>query len=370
MNKPANIIQINGRRYDSQTGQLVQTGQSGGVAASVDEVVGHKPSKATVLLAPKLQATKPIKPLSASKLMDMKAPKRRLHAVAKAAVVHSPQTSHTLMRHVVKKPGKSLILRHPAHGHTSNLVAKASLAVVSKKSVAVVPPERLARAKQIPKSTKISRFALHGATVLQSPFSAVNDDVSMVSATTAKPLDIFEQALQRATSHQQPAVVPQKHKYSKRRTFLSSRAVSLSAATLSVLLLASFIGFENRTNLTLRMAASKAGFSASLPGYKPAGFSVGRVNYSPGSVAINFHSNSDRRAFAISEKPSAWDSTTLRDNFVTQADQQYQTVSVGGRTVYMYGHNNAAWVNGGMLYQVTSDGSLSNRQLSDLAASL
>jgi hypothetical protein len=377
--KPANSIEINGKRYDAQTGQPLMAAHTaaGGV---VDGIKHQKHTKSSSQVALKgavvatHKQTMPIVPLSTTKLMDMKAPKRSPRNAAKAAASHSPQTAHTLMRHSVKKPTASLKRQHPAQSSTDKLLVKPDFAVGIKSSAQSVPAERQARAKQIAKSVSISRFsknksANRAATnhTYQPPKSAAAA-VAQAPAITSRPLDIFEQALQRATSHEQPKV--KQPKRSRHHQVFSKRIVSLAATSLSVLLLIAFIGFENRGNVILHVAAQKAGFSANMPGYRPSGFSLGRFNYSAGDVAINFHSNSDQRSFAIIEKPSDWDSATLRDNYVASADSQYQTTEVGGQTIYLYGNNAATWVNGGIWYQVQTNGALSDEQLTKLAGSL
>ena len=360
VNKSANSIEINGKRYDAQTGKPFIR------AHSVDGVIGSH--KTTVpIAAPTVRIPKPLTPLSAGKLMDMQPPKRAARSAASPAAGHKPQTSATLMRHVVHKPGKSLKRNHTAVGHIDAALAKPVLSVIpAKNSVASVPASRLARAERTKKHERVSRFSTHlvtsGAAIAQAVSSAVP------TAKELCPKDVFEQALEHATSHLQPPVNPVKHP--ARQKFLARKRVSAVATGLVLLLLAGGIGYFSRTNLALHMAANKAGFSATLPSYNPAGFRVGALKSSAGAVAIQYKSNSDQRAFAITEKPSNWDSSTLRDNFVSAADKQYQVIEVGGRTVYLYGQHNAAWVNGGIWYQVESNGALSDQQLSHLASSL
>lgn len=368
MSKSTNsTIEINGKRYDSQTGKPVSSRQQR--SGSVDGVMSKK-TKSTALATPRPRAVaQPIVPLSDTKLMDMQAPKRRARTAAQPTQSHQPQASHTLMRHVVKKPGKSLKRQHAAKGHTDAVVIKPQLAVAKKHSVSAVPAARLDRAKNIVQSSRIKRFVPHSAsTHLVSKATQPVTPAPKAVAAAKQPIDIFEQALQRATSHEQPAVIQSKHP--RRQAILSKRRVSVAATGVTVLALIAVVGFYNRHNLSLRMAASKAGFSASLPGYKPSGFSISKLNYSAGNVAINFKSHSDERAYAVTESPSDWDSATLRDNFVAPADSNFQTVNVAGRIVYLYGKNNAAWVNGGVWYQVKTDGSLSAQQVTDIAASL
>ncbi len=300
--------------------------------------------------------------------MDMQLPKRAARSAAQPAAGHKPQSSATLMRHVVSKPTHSLKRHQSAISHTDAVLAKPILSVANmKNSVGAIPIERLARAQKIPKHERVSRFASQISAHVLSPQRTINNS-ALAQINESRPSSLFEQALEHATSHLQPPVAPVKHP--ERQKFLAKKRVSAVATGLVLLLLVGSIGYYSRTNLAIHMAANKAGFSATLPAYHPAGFSVGTLKSSAGTVAIHYKSNSDQRAFAITEKPSTWDSSTLRDNFVSAADKQYQVIEVGGRTVYLYGQHNAAWVNGGIWYQVESNGALSDQQLSHLASSL
>lgn len=125
------------------------------------------------------------------------------------------------------------------------------------------------------------------------------------------------------------------------------------------------------SGLKLHMASAKAGFAASLPGNKPAGYHLGQLNSSAGVVAMNYKSNSDEdRKFSITQKTSSWDSNTLRDLYVQPADKDYSIVETNGLTVFIYGDNSATWVNNGVWYVVHGNGSLSDNQLLDIAKSL
>jgi hypothetical protein len=119
----------------------------------------------------------------------------------------------------------------------------------------------------------------------------------------------------------------------------------------------------------MRVAAARSGVHISLPGYKPSGFAVGKFTYSPGTVAFDFSSH-DNRAYNVTAKTSNWNSETLLDNFVATNNKDYQTLQAGGRTIYIYGNNNASWVNNGIWYQLTANGSLSTNQVLDLAQSI
>jgi hypothetical protein len=183
----------------------------------------------------------------------------------------------------------------------------------------------------------------------------------------ASSMDIFERALQAANSHLEPQHSPATH---KKRGKAAKRLLSFSAAGLAVLLIAGCIALQNQANLTIRYASVKSGVSAVLPSYHPAGYQPGKVSYSSGSVNIRYTNSSSGQGFALQQSNSNWNSQSLRDNFVAMQDKHYHTVETAGRTVFTYGDNNATWVNGGIWYNVTSNGSLTTNELLDLAKSI
>jgi hypothetical protein len=184
----------------------------------------------------------------------------------------------------------------------------------------------------------------------------------------AHSIDIFERALAEANSHIARPLTRRQTR--RRRQVIGSRALSIGAASLAVLLVVGFFGWQAKANLTMRYAAAKSGVAASLPGYKPSGFTAGKFTYSPGLVAVNYKNVHSGDNFAVIEKSSSWDSSALRDSFVASRSRTYQTIDAAGRTIYTYGNNNATWVAGGVWYQVNSNGSLSTNQLVQLALSM
>lgn len=147
--------------------------------------------------------------------------------------------------------------------------------------------------------------------------------------------------------------------------------MGMSALVVTTGLLLAFVAVQSTPKIKMKVASAKAGFAASLPGNSPAGFHLGEMQYGAGAVALSYKSNSDEtRKFNITQKTSSWDSTTLRDTVVAPADRDFRTVEDGGLTIYLYGQNNATWVDQGIWYQVQGNGSLSDRQLVDIAQSL
>ncbi len=340
--KNNNIIEINSKRYNATTGDLLEHAESTKPSHKKKSVEGvHRPTR-----------------------------------VAAQAPSHHPAPPKTLMRHVVKKPAAGSRPKLKAQGQVVTSPTKSPLSEITVNStVQHMDDKRLHHAKQVHKSQLISRF---GATVRPSTELATSGRAEATknhaaADATHKPAghhkshktrgDIFEQAIQNATSHKQPRLKHPRHSQVK-------RGVGIGGAVVLAIVALGAITAQNLPNAKLQMASAKAGFDASLPEYRPAGFSLGKLDYSEGAVATQFTSNSDDRRYTITQKRSSWDSAALRDIFVAPSYSNYQTIESGGRTIYIYGQRNATWVNGGVWYQIQSNDALSDHQLVDIASSL
>ncbi|MDL2342501.1 MAG: hypothetical protein QFB87_05505 [Patescibacteria group bacterium] len=368
MTKHSDTIIINGQHFNARTGLPVTA--KPGAAKKVRTVDGILPQHVTAtVLAKPVHYTQPLKTVVKKPVMDVtREPARNLPK-------RSLQPGQTLMRQATAKPAHSL------KRHTKVLTANPAKAgvtvahVTPKTSAAVIDSRKLQHANDVARSKLISRFT--EATVVSGPtvrLTAAASHAVVASQQAAyglakqPSLDLFERALAKAKSHEQ--ATPKHVKRTLKQASKQQRRLNLAASGLACLLLVAFIAYQNMPNIKFQYASSRAGFHAALPGYRPAGFSVGKLNYQAGTVSVSFHSNSDDRSFAITQKPSGWDSQTLRENFVATNGQQYHTAEAGGRTIYLYGDSNATWVNGGVWYQVTTAGSLNERQLTQLASSM
>jgi hypothetical protein len=358
-----NIIEFNGKRYDAvsgapaddQTYHVPVTVQSKPVAPKTN---GHNVDgiiRPTGQLHHGVQTVKPVAspPVAAH---QQTRPKHSTHHI----VAHRPQHSKTLMRASVKKPGPSSL--------RAKLHLQAPMQAVAKTEHHLpanhhdVDISRLTRAKATAKSAAISRFG----EPTRNSFVKHIRPLAVKAAPVATNIDQqhsspFDAAVASATSHQQ--VAPKR----SRRT---SRLFNIAAAGLALLLIGGFIAYQNVPNIELRMISSRAGFSATMPGFKPTGFGISSpIHYSAGEVTLGFHSASASRSYSVIEQQSNWDSQTLLDNFVSSTGQNYQAVQSAGRTIYLY-NGNATWVNGSIWYRVTSNANLSPPQLINIATSM
>jgi len=348
-------IEINGKRYDVVTGALLD--------------------------APAIPTVKAVKP-SAGKVMDVQRP------AAHHVKPHTPERAKTLVRSAVHKPAPSPKRQLKAQTHTGLLAKAPSVVVAPKVSVQQVDPTRLQHAKHVSKSELIQRFATQASADIVAPQTApthsqphhpIVTTTPKTSANDKQSLDIFERAIAKATAHEEPPFNPRKHarhlrkqaRHLKHQTKpVHHRTPSLLAASLAVLVLCAFVAWQNKPGLTLRYANAKAGFSANLPSFRPSGFAFSSFSYAPGSVGISFQNSLTHRGFKLQEQPSNWDSQTLLVNQVASNNHSYQTLSVGGRTIYIWGNNNASWVDSGVLYNLTSNGSLSTNDVLNVASSI
>ena len=395
------IIEINGKRYDAITGQPVHHA-SGTISRPIDDVV-RITHPAMRQHAAKPATTHHAKPIvkSVTPPVNVSKPKTAAARGTHHTKAHQPQHGQTLMRQAVSRPTPGLKRHTKAVTRTDILAKSPQLQVVPKWSFTMVDPGRLQRAERVVKSRLISRFAtsqpetsLYSYSNLQPQSVVTRPAAAVVTAPTAihsqaapsthnRSMDIFQRALRHANAHEQPPVAPIKRRHAPKTSQTSAqtdtatrkprhyrRTITLVTSALAVVLLAGFIAYQNKANLTLRVASASAGIHASLPGYKPSGYAVGKFSYSAGKVAINFQNSSTNKSYSLTQKSSNWDSQTLLDSYVANQDHAYQTLESGGRTIYIYGNNNASWVNNGIWYQVTSNGNLSTNDVLHIANSI
>ena len=308
-------------------------------------------------------------------------PKQRDNPIASLPLKHhQPQHPKTLMRNVVTKPApglkRQLSMSVPAAKNTD-----VSVMVRPKQSVAQIDPKRNSRSQGVPKSQFIQKFAPekrtwftgheHAAVKIAKPTTSAQE----VAAPPRQSMDIFQKAFERANSHQpttdiEEAKTNQLKSARRRAKPVHHRLPTILAVSLAVVVLAGIIAYQFRPAITLRFANAKAGFHTVMPNWTPSGFGVANFQYEPGSVSVNYARSGTSRHYTFSQSSSKLNSQTLLDTTVAPADHAYQTLQNGGRTIYIYGNNNAAWVDSGRLYKITSDGNLSTSDILSIATSV
>ncbi len=362
MSKTKTYIELNGATYDATTGSMLkQTPKSAGPdipsnaskGQAIDGVVRRSPVELVIKPEPKPVA----------KIAHQRSANHKPKAAHRKA-----QRSGTLMRQVVRKPAFTDLL----HAKAAPLAAAGDITLANSGSMwPALKPQRLNRAQNVAKSTLVSRF---GSSRLFAKTAVVPvaepPKAARHLAKESKP-NPFHKALEAATSHDQPKLKKARwHHGVARKLHIKPKSLNIGAAVLAVVLISGFILSQNRSNLSVRLAAARAGFHASMPSYHPSGFALkGPIHYTHGELTLNFQSNSDARNFQVKQQSSSWNSETLLEAYVTKQNQPYQTYEDNGRTVYI-DNTSANLVTGNKWVQVTSDGSLSTEQLLNIAKSI
>lgn len=213
MGKKRNIIEINGKRYDTHSGAPVSHGDGQPVPVVVKPITVHHHHDTHHVDTP--ASATPAKPSGAVRKAAKKSPRR------------APQRSATLMRRSVKRPATNLRRHAKAQGHVDSPIDEPSVALAPKLSFGNPDPKRLQRANHVKKSQLIMHFNQGqpayavSVTVVQTsqpaPATAPSKPALVLKAPKRQPApeasDIFERAVQQATSHLEPAPQkPRKHR--------------------------------------------------------------------------------------------------------------------------------------------------------------
>ncbi len=186
-----------------------------------------------------------------------------------------------------------------------------------------------------------------------------------------KPSHIIKkEAIERATA-KMPAKHLRKTTHHKQAKSKFGRLASIGSASLAILVLGAYLTYLNMPALSTRIAATQAGIDASYPSYQPMGYSLsGPVAYKEGTVTMKFAANAGPQSYTLTQTKSGWDSSAVLEYYVEpNAGGNYITTTTNGLTIYTYG-DNAVWVNGGILYTINGNATLSDSQIQRIATSL
>lgn len=294
--------------------------------------------------------------VSSRKYMDMGI-KRTINATS----VHSlAQKSQTLYRRSTQKP----------FSHIPQLAKRVTrnMDIARSKSVSHFAPRSIAKSdiqttvKQRPDIKPI-----------RHPYAVKADKARLVTTSqlTRPPIidkslrAIKEEAITKAI--EKPQVIHKKKSFFKKH----SKPIGIISIIIAIIAIIGILTYFFIPNFSVYVASMKAGISATYPKYYPDGYSLdGQVLYDSGEVTIRFHANTGDTNFTIKQSKSSWDSTALKNKVNKDANgATVNTTQERGLTIYTYS-NNAAWVNGGILYSITGNARLSNDQIRRIAVSL
>lgn len=179
----------------------------------------------------------------------------------------------------------------------------------------------------------------------------------------------LRKALRSVASMEDETEQPLKNKVAKRKTGKKRFVLAFFCALACVGAVVYFVA-ANIPDISVKVAAMQTGIEASYPTYVPRDFSLSDISSENGKITLSFK-GPQKAAFTITEEKSSWDSTALLRNFVEPTWQSnYITTHEQGLTIYISG-SNAAWVNGGVLYKITTTSNdLTKKQLRNIVTSM
>jgi len=324
-------VEINGRVYDAKTGEILSISHS-------KKTVVKRQKSIDGFISP--AAARPIRNTSAL-------PKKPRHAAPPAKGLHEvgqkTKRLHPAMSGVHRPSG---IKRHKPSTHKLRR---------RKASAASVQQSKLVNRHRPKLEKEPAHRPIMSETKVAAPLPFMSKKLPKKKTETDK-----KQADESPTTEDAVEI-----------SWFKKHLIPAAASFSALVLLGGFMIYNSLPSLTMRVAASRAGFDASVPNYQPSGYTFGGpVSYGPGRVVIKFNSNTDEREFTITEKRSGWDSRSLLDNYVETEAEDYLTFEEHGLTVYLYNDSQATWVDDGIWYTVEGSADLSSEQLLKIAASL
>lgn len=378
MPKKPSVIIINGKRFDTESGQQI--------GASKTSSQSIKPSGEQVIDGFRRRPNVPVFNKVDDSLSSVK-PKlttAKKHLIKPAQTVHHrTQRTETLMRRLVAKAD----FQKPINKRAQKPKARTSM----------LGELRLAKAMGIARNSTVSRFGnpIKSSSRGSSKFAAKPERIlsgeivsSKTHNDTAAAAAQYPQSLATTMSHQRlermldaALIRADAHKKALKGRLSANRGLwqkikhlptwfVVCFTIVAFLMAGGYFAWRNIPLLSMKVATLRTQIKGSIPAYVPSGFKfAGPIKYQNGALAINYQADGSR-SFQIVQKASTWDSAALEANAVPH-NSQMQTSQIKGTTVYIYGdENNATWVNNGVVYIINDKAQLGSEQLLKIADSL
>jgi hypothetical protein len=428
-NRQRNFVILNGKKYSADTGKMIAQPHLDKSTASVSDIKKADPVP-KISTSPNISnPVKTVASLTPARNIEQfrSAPEKiKQHPTANHTDLRKTKQATDSMSHradisTTNSRPKSLKVEQPAtkiHARTAsvdsadrikqpNLPRVSKLNTPIKKQQPMSQPKmdlgtqqqhaRRLRAAQYRKNNQISKFAesrrssqelakpskLQPAAEPKQAVPATKQETVQAKqvVSNVKPVQQFKSQVQpnqklntflaNQESSQKTTKTKRKVKKPRQSFSIKRNFIPATAASLSVLLIVGYVTYLNIPNFAMKVAASRAGFDASLPGYTPDGFSFhGPVAYNSGKVVVDFTSNTDDSRYQVAQQESNWDSKSLLENVVKEKTDKYLTFEDRGLTIYVYDGQNATWVNGGVMYTIISESKLNTEQLINIATSI
>ncbi len=283
------------------------------------------------------------------------------------------QKSSTLNRRHVKMPQRTPLAAKPQKARVDVkqhiAVKKFSTPVVSKPAPQKIAINRPAethpvtrRAQQRPLSvdTKL-RKERQPLAMNNNPLVAVAPQkIEKPVAKTAHQLK--NEAIEKALSNE---IISNKKARRRQKKGGALRWLNTFSVGFAVMLLGGYLTYLSMPNISIKMAAVQSGIDAKYPD----GYALnGPIKFKSGEVSMKYAYADGSSGYTITQQKSGWNSSAVKE-FFSEKHKNPNTTMIDGLTIYS-GGKEAAWVNGGILYQISGDANLSSSQIEKIATSL
>jgi hypothetical protein len=148
-----------------------------------------------------------------------------------------------------------------------------------------------------------------------------------------------------------------------------AKPTAIVMTVIGLALLGTFLWQTNYSDFSVKLASIQAGLTASVPGFVPTGWSKAQsVKTSQGS--LSYELVKDGKSLTVEQQKSDWDSQAVLEQHVLKKTTDYLALQAQGLTIYMYGDNQAVWVNQGTLYTLSGDHGIDQDDIIRMATSL
>lgn len=327
------------------------------------------------------------------------------------AIHKQSRQSFTLMRQAVSKPKQ-----FPSIKSDIKRVTKISKSIGAIRAYSAKPaPDRLQRAQETSRHSKINRFGQSLAPFHKSVTTPVKPMVNRISAKVTHRVEQTRQntktsalsgassaAMARplptlagnAISHQKLEAMLDKaltqadaHKQILRSQLRGGVWHRLNRFQKIIMLVLALVGLTGAITyaylkvpaFSVRVASIRANVPAQTPAYTPAGFSLAQTSYQKGAVALKFKSATGD--YTVGQQTTGLNSESLKATYIAPKTKLYQTSQYNGVTIYTYdtkspattsaaSETNAVWVNNGVMGTITNNAGLTADQLAKIAQSV
>lgn len=367
MKKP--VIDLGGRQYDSETGAFL----------GINQAMQAKSS-------PELQKTQPATTLNRQFVnkpqLKLPAKANDARAKSKPQIVQFKRKSMDIVR-AAQAPSPKISKFNPGDFNPTN--RPVVISEVRNPDVIVTPEQQAIfkqaldsarqakmidryRAAQIARARRQKHRQIFGA---KTPTQVAPTSSGLTPADGEKARQVAKNA---AINQALAQATPQSNKKPKPNVSfwqLIKPSRWLVSVSLVVLILIGLLAYLNRANLYLAWVNYQTGFSATLPTYRPNDYQIQTVaTQKPGQTLIKL-ADSNNKEISITQEKSSWDSEAVLENVVKpEVGEDYITYREQGLTIYAYAETKLAWINGGILYQISATADTPSEQLRRMATSL